>query len=43
MLGQGSVIDAAARIVKYATIDNDGPTGKFIAEDINPETGEIPW
>lgn len=43
MLGQGSVVDAAVRIVKYATIDSDGPTGKFFAEDINPETGEIPW
>lgn len=43
MLGQGSVADAAKRIVKYATINNDGPTGKFFAEDMNPETGEIPW
>jgi NAD(P)-dependent dehydrogenase (short-subunit alcohol dehydrogenase family) len=43
MLGQGSVEDAAKRIIKYATIGNDGPTGKFCAEDINPETGEIPW
>ncbi|WP_269225054.1 SDR family oxidoreductase [Flavobacterium eburneipallidum] len=43
MLGQGSVADAAKRVVKYATINNDGPTGKFFAEDMNPETGEIPW
>lgn len=43
MLSQGSVADAAKRIVKYATINNDGPTGKFFAEDMNPETGEIPW
>ncbi len=43
MLGQGSVTDAAKRIIKYATINNDGPTGKFFAEDMNPETGEIPW
>lgn len=42
-LGQGSVEDAARRVIKYATIDQDGPTGKFFAEDINPETGEIPW
>lgn len=42
-LGQGSVIDAAKKIVKYAIIDNDGPTGKFFSEDMNPETGEIPW
>jgi NAD(P)-dependent dehydrogenase (short-subunit alcohol dehydrogenase family) len=43
MLGQGSVEDAARRIVKYATIGNDGPTGKFFSEDMNHETGEIPW
>jgi len=42
-LGQGSVEDAGRKIIKYATIDNDGPTGKFFAEDMNPETGEIPW
>lgn len=28
-LGQGSVEDAARRIIKYATIGSDGPTGKF--------------
>ena len=39
--GTGSVEDAAARLVKYATID-DGPTGKFLSDD-SPETGEIPW
>jgi NAD(P)-dependent dehydrogenase (short-subunit alcohol dehydrogenase family) len=43
MLGQGSVEDAARRIIKYATIGNDGPTGKFFSEDMNPETAEIPW
>jgi NAD(P)-dependent dehydrogenase (short-subunit alcohol dehydrogenase family) len=42
-LGQGTVPDAARRIVKYATLDPSGPTGKFFAEDMNPETGEIPW
>ena len=42
-LGQGSVEDAGNRIVKYALIDNDGPTGKFFAEDMNTATGEIPW
>ena len=41
--GSGSVEDAGKRIVKYALIDKDGPTGKFFSEDINPETGEIPW
>lgn len=42
-LGTGSVEVAGERIVKYALIDKDGPTGKFFAEDINPESGEIPW
>ena len=41
--GTGKVEDAAARIIKYALIDNDGPTGKFISEEYNPETGAIPW
>lgn len=41
--GPGSVPDAAARIVKYATIDNDGPTGQFFSDDNNPETGVSPW
>jgi NAD(P)-dependent dehydrogenase (short-subunit alcohol dehydrogenase family) len=41
--GPGTVKDAGTRIVKYALIDNDGPTGKFFSEENNPETGEIPW
>ena len=41
--GPGTVEDAGKRIVKYALIDNDGPTGKFFSEENNPETGEIPW
>ena len=41
--GTGTVEDAAARVVKYALIGNDGPTGKFFSEETNPETGEIPW
>lgn len=41
--GPGSVQDAGERIVKYALIDNEGPTGKFFSEENNPETGEIPW
>ena len=39
----GAVEDAAARIVKYALIGEDGPTGKFFCEETNPVTGEIPW
>jgi NAD(P)-dependent dehydrogenase (short-subunit alcohol dehydrogenase family) len=41
--GPGSVEDAGKRILKYALIDNDGPTGKFFSEENNPDTGEIPW
>jgi NAD(P)-dependent dehydrogenase (short-subunit alcohol dehydrogenase family) len=41
--GTGTVPDAAARIVKYATIGNDGPTGRFFSDDNNPETGVSPW
>lgn len=41
---QGGEVDAAAqRVVKYALLGNDGPTGKFFSEESNPETGEIPW
>jgi len=41
--GTGAVEDAGKRVVKYALIDNDGPTGKFFSEENNPATGEIPW
>ena len=41
--GTGNVEDAAARLVKYAMIGADGPTGKFFSDDNNPETGESPW
>jgi NAD(P)-dependent dehydrogenase (short-subunit alcohol dehydrogenase family) len=41
--GHGTVNDAGKRIVKYALIDKDGPTGKFFSEENNPKTGEIPW
>ncbi|MGQ7854473.1 SDR family oxidoreductase [Pedobacter sp. WC2501] len=39
----GDVEVAGSRIVKYALIGDDGPTGKFISEETNPQTGEIPW
>ena len=42
-MGTGTVEEAGKRIVKYAVIGNDGPTGKYFSEDVNPETGEIPW
>ena len=40
--GTGTVEEAGARLVKYAIIDADGPTGKFFSEEYNSETGEIP-
>lgn len=41
--GTGTAEVAAERIVKYAVIGSDGPTGKFFSDEYNPETGEIPW
>jgi NAD(P)-dependent dehydrogenase (short-subunit alcohol dehydrogenase family) len=41
--GTGTVQEAGTRVAKYAMIGNDEPTGKFISEEHNPETGECPW
>ncbi len=41
--GSGTAKQGGARIAKYAMISNDGPSGKFIAEEYNPESGETPW
>lgn len=41
--GTGTVQEAGNRISKYAMIGEDGPTGKFISEEHNPQTGECPW
>lgn len=41
--GPGSVKDAGKRVITYALIGEDGPTGKFFSEENNPETGAIPW
>ncbi|MGS2763849.1 SDR family oxidoreductase [Sinomicrobium sp. M5D2P9] len=41
--GTGTVQEAGTRIAKYAMIGADGPTGKFISEEHNPETGDCPW
>ncbi|WP_263603407.1 SDR family oxidoreductase [Chryseobacterium sp. PET-29] len=41
--GTGTVEEGGKRIAKYAMIGQDGPTGKFISEEYNPETGETPW
>ncbi len=39
----GEVEEAGKRIVKYALLDKEGVTGKFISEETNPLSGEIPW
>ena len=41
--GPGSVADAANIIVKYATIGEDGPTGKYFSNDIETSDQESPW
>lgn len=41
--GTGTVEEAGKRIVKYALVGADGPTGRYFSEEYNPETGEIPW
>lgn len=41
--GTGTLEEAGKRIIKYALIDKDGPTGKYFSEENNPETGEVPW
>ncbi|AMJ67703.1 SDR family oxidoreductase [Hymenobacter sp. PAMC 26628] len=41
--GPGSVADAAARLVKAATLGPDGPTSQFFSDDNAPETGISPW
>ena len=41
--GTGTVEEAGQRIVKYAMLGNDGYTGKFISEEINPESGIVGW
>jgi NAD(P)-dependent dehydrogenase (short-subunit alcohol dehydrogenase family) len=41
--GPGTVPDAAARVVKAATLNANGPTGQFYSDDNAPETGISPW
>jgi len=41
--GPGTVQDAAARLVKAATLNADGPTGKYFSDDNAPDTGVSPW
>jgi NAD(P)-dependent dehydrogenase (short-subunit alcohol dehydrogenase family) len=41
--GPGTVPDAAARLVKAATLGPDGPTSQFFSDDNAPETDISPW
>jgi NAD(P)-dependent dehydrogenase (short-subunit alcohol dehydrogenase family) len=41
--GPGTVADAAARLVKAATLTADAGTGQFFSDDNDPETGISPW
>jgi NAD(P)-dependent dehydrogenase (short-subunit alcohol dehydrogenase family) len=41
--GPGTVPDAAARVVKAATLPAEGPTGQFFSDDNSPETGTSAW
>lgn len=41
--GPGTIPDAAARVVKAATLSADGPTGQFFSDDNMPQTGISPW
>lgn len=41
--GPGTVADAAARLVKAATLGPDGPTSQFFSDDNAPDTGISPW
>ena len=41
--GTSTVQEAGQRIAKYALIEQDGPTGKFISEEYFPEPAACPW
>jgi NAD(P)-dependent dehydrogenase (short-subunit alcohol dehydrogenase family) len=41
--GPKNVVDAAAFVARFATLDENGPSGKFFSEDNNPVTGESIW
>jgi NAD(P)-dependent dehydrogenase (short-subunit alcohol dehydrogenase family) len=41
--GTSTVQQAGQRIAKYALIDQNGPTGKFISEEYFPEPASCPW
>ena len=41
--GSSTVEEAGQRIIKYAMIGQDGPTGKFFSEEYFPEPQKCPW
>ncbi|GAB3900155.1 SDR family NAD(P)-dependent oxidoreductase [Larkinella knui] len=41
--GPGTVEDAASLVVKYAILDENGPTGGFFSTDNDPVSGVSPW
>lgn len=41
--GTSTPDEAAKRIIKYALIGQDGPTGKFFREEYFPEPANCPW
>lgn len=41
--GPGTIPDAAARLVKAATLGADGLTGQYFSDDNAPDTGISPW
>lgn len=41
--GTSTVEEAGARIIKYAMIGENGPTGKFFSEEYFPEPANCPW
>jgi NAD(P)-dependent dehydrogenase (short-subunit alcohol dehydrogenase family) len=41
--GPGTVEDAASQVVKYALLDDKGPTGGFFSLDNDPVSGVSPW
>lgn len=41
--GTSTPDESGKRIAKYAMIDEDGPTGKFISEEYFPEPASCPW
>jgi NAD(P)-dependent dehydrogenase (short-subunit alcohol dehydrogenase family) len=41
--GTSTAEEAGQRIVKYALIDSDGPTGKYFSEEYFPAPATCPW